>query len=594
MAKNNKHRADLSKTYRRILELVKPYWLRLLVAMLCMMLVASLTAATAYLVKPVLDEIFFKKDLRMLNILPLALIVLYVLKGACFFGQAYLMKYVGHSIIKQLRDELCSHIQTLPLSFFHKYETGTLMARITNDVNIVKGMVSDAVTGVLKDFFTIIGLLFVIFYRDWKLALIAITVFPVALVAIVRFGRRMRYLSTQCQEAIADMSSFLHEVFTGNRIVKAFGMESYESRRFFEKTLRLFKYEIKAVRIRSLSSPIMELLGGIGITFIVWYGGYKVITGASTPGTFFSFMAALIMLYSPVRKISPLYNTIQEGLAAAVRIYDILDTESDIVERDDATKLESVPHSVVFRNVSFKYEDQMVLKNISLEVESGEVIALVGMSGGGKTTLSNLIPRFYDVTEGAILIDGHDVRDLTIDSLRSQIGIVTQEPILFNDTIRNNIGYGNLDASEADIIAAVKAAYAHDFIEGFPDKFDTVVGERGARLSGGEKQRICIARALLRNAPILILDEATSSLDSESELAVQRALENLMKGRTTFVIAHRLSTIRHADRIIVIVNGKIIEAGKHEELLALHGEYFKLHEMQFEKNNQDEIVKSVL
>ncbi len=573
------------RIYRRILRLVKLQWLRLVVAMLCMMLVASLTAATAYLVKPVLDEIFFKKDLRMLKLLPLAIIVLYMLRGACYFGQAYLMNYVGHSIIKRLRDELYAHIQMLPLSFFHKHETGVLMARIINDVNIVKGMVSNAVTGILKDSFTIIGLLCVLFYRDWKLALIAITVFPLAVIPIVNFGRRTRRFSTRCQEAIADMSSLLHETFTGTRIVKAFGMEDYESRRFLEKTVRLFKYEMKAVWVKAMSSPVMELLGGIGAAFIIWYGGYKVITGTSTPGTFFSFMTALIMLYTPVKKLSPLNNIIQEGLAAAVRIYDIIDTGSDIIERKDAVVLNPRYHSVVFRNMYFKYEDQMVLRNISLEVKSGEVIALVGMSGGGKTSLVNLIPRFYDVTEGAILIDGHDIRDLTIASLRSQIGIVTQDPILFNDTIRNNIAYGRLDASESDVIAAAKAAYAYDFIQGFRDKFDTIVGEMGARLSGGEKQRICIARALLKNAPILILDEATSSLDTESELAVQRALENLMKDRTTFVIAHRLSTIRHADRIIVIVNGKIVEEGKHEELLALHGEYCKLHEMQFKNNN---------
>ncbi|MBW2331023.1 MAG: ABC transporter ATP-binding protein, partial [Deltaproteobacteria bacterium] len=543
-----------------------------------------LTAATAYLVKPVLDEIFFNKNVRMLKLLPLAIIMLYILRGAAYFGQAYLMNYVGQSIIKRLRDQLYSHIQMLPLSFFHKHETGVLMARIINDVNIVKGMVSNAVTALLKDSFTIIGLLFVIFYRDWKLALIAITVFPAAVVPIVKFGRRVRQFSTRCQEAIADMSSLLHETFTGTRIVKAFAMEPYENKRFFERTLQLFKYEMKAVKIKSMSSPVMELLGGIGITFIIWYGGYKVITGTSTPGTFFSFMAALIMLYAPVKRISPLNNVIQEGLAAAVRIYDILDTDSDIIERQDAVELEPKDHGVVFRNVSFKYDEQLVLRNINLEVKSGEVIALVGVSGGGKTTLVNLIPRFYDVTEGAILIDGHDVRDVTIGSLRRQTGIVTQDPILFNDTIRNNITYGNLNASEADIIAAARAAYAYDFTQSFHDKFDTIVGESGVRLSGGEKQRICIARALLRNAPILILDEATSSLDTESELAVQRALENLMKGRTTFVIAHRLSTVRHADRIIVIVNGTIVEEGKHEELLALRGEYSKLHEMQFDDN----------
>jgi subfamily B ATP-binding cassette protein MsbA len=553
--------------------------------MLCMMVVAALTAATAYIVKPVLDEIFFKKDLRMLKLLPFAIIILYILRGACHFGQAYLMNYVGHGIIKRLRDKLYSHIQMLSLSFFHKHDTGTLMARIINDVNKVKGMVSDAVTGVLKDSFTIIGLLFVIFYRDWKLALIAVTVLPVAVIPIVNFGRRMRKFSTRCQEAIADMSYLLHETFTGNKIVKAFGMESYENKRLFEKTARLFKYEIKAVIVRSMSSPVMELLGGIGIALIIWYGGYKVITGTSTPGTFFSFMAALIMLYGPIKKISKLNNVIQEGLAAAVRIYDILDTDSDVVESKNAIELKPRHHSVVFHNISFKYQDQIVLKNIDFEVKNSEIVALVGMSGGGKTTLANLIPRFYDVTEGAVLIDGHDIRDVTIKSLRNQIGIVTQDPILFNDTIRNNIAYGNLNASESEIFAAAEAAYAYDFIQSFPDKFETVVGERGMRLSGGERQRICIARALLKSAPILILDEATSSLDSESELLVQEALENLMKSRTTFVIAHRLSTIRSVDRIIVIVNGRVVEEGKHEDLLTLNGEYHKLYNMQFKNND---------
>ncbi len=583
MAKKQRD-TDLPEIYRRIFALVKPQWLRLLWAMFCMIMVAVLTAGTAYLVKPVLDEIFVKKDVTMLKLLPLAIIIIYVLRGAAYFGQAYLMNYVGFSIIKRLRDELYSHIQMLPLSFFHKNDTGVLMARIMNDVNIVKGMVSDAVTGALKDSFTIIGLLFVIFYRDWVLALIAVTILPVAVIPIVKFGRRMRKFSTRCQEAMADMSFLLHETLTGGRIVKAFGMESYENKRFFEKTSRLFKYEIRKAIVRSMSSPVMELLGGIGITAIIWYGGYKVIMGTSTPGTFFSFMAALIMLYAPIKKLSPLNNVIQEGMAAAVRVYDILDTCSEIEERQDAVMLEPGHHSVVFENVFFKYEEQMVLRNINLEVKSGDVVALVGMSGGGKTTMVDLIPRFYDVTEGAILIDGRDIRDVTIGSLRSQIGIVTQDPILFNDTIRKNIAYGNLDASESDIIAAAKAAYAYDFIQRFSNGFDTVVGEKGVRLSGGEKQRICIARALLKNAPILILDEATSSLDTESELAVQRGLDNLMMGRTTFVVAHRLSTIRNADRIIVIVDGRIVEKGKHEELLALQGEYHKLHQMQFENN----------
>ena len=545
-----------------------------------MLVIAACTAATAFLVKPVLDDIFFKKDVQMLRIIPLAVILIYFLRGACYFGQAYLMNYVGESIIRGLRDSLYNRIQDLPLSFFHRERTGVLMSRITNDVNIVKAMVSTAVTGGLRDCFTIVGLTGVIFYRDWKLALFALVILPIAFFPVVAFGRRVRRVSTGCQEAMADMSVFLHETFAGNKIVKAFGMEGYEKERFFQKTARLFRLEMKAVVARSLSSPIMEFLGGLGIAFIIWYGGYRVIQGTSTPGTFFSFMAAVLMLYDPVKKTARLNNAIQEGLAAAVRVYDILETESDIVEREDAIELKPKRHSVIFRNVSFKYEDQMVLKNINLEVKSGEVVALVGMSGGGKTTLVNLIPRFYDVSEGAILIDGHDIRDVTIASLRRQIGIVTQEPILFDDTVRNNIAYGNRQASHGDIIQAAKSAYAYDFIQALPNKFDTGVGELGARLSGGEKQRICIARALLKNAPILILDEATSSLDTESERAVQKALENLMRGRATLVIAHRLSTVRSADRIIVIVNGEIMEEGKHDTLLAAGGEYHKLYEMQ--------------
>ncbi len=545
-----------------------------------MLVIAACTAATAFLVKPVLDDIFFKKDVQMLKIIPLAVILIYFLRGACHFGQAYLMNYVGESIIRGLRDSLYNRIQDLPLSFFHRERTGVLMSRITNDVNIVKAMVSTAVTGGLRDCFTIVGLTGVIFYRDWKLALFALVILPIAFFPVVAFGRRVRRVSTGCQEAMADMSVFLHETFAGNKIVKAFGMEGYEKERFFQKTARLFRLEMKAVVARSLSSPIMEFLGGLGIAFIIWYGGYRVIQGTSTPGTFFSFMAAVLMLYDPVKKTARLNNAIQEGLAAAVRVYDILETESDIVEREDAIELKPKRHSVIFRNVSFKYEDQMVLKNINLEVKSGEVVALVGMSGGGKTTLVNLIPRFYDVSEGAILIDGHDIRDVTIASLRRQIGIVTQEPILFDDTTRNNIAYGNRQASHGDIIQAAKSAYAYDFIQALPNKFDTGVGELGARLSGGEKQRICIARALLKNAPILILDEATSSLDTESERAVQKALENLMRGRATLVIAHRLSTVRSADRIIVIVNGEIMEEGKHDTLLAAGGEYHKLYEMQ--------------
>jgi subfamily B ATP-binding cassette protein MsbA len=567
--------------HKRLIALIKENWIRLAFAMGCMLIVAASTSASAFLVKPVLDDIFFKKDINMLKLLPAAVVIIYVLRGLGMYGHEYLMSYVGQSIIRHLRNSLYNRIQDLPLSFFQKEKTGALMSRITNDVNIIKEMVSNSVTGALRDCFTIVGLTIVIFYRDWKMALFAFIVLPLAFLPVVKFGRRVRRVSTGCQEAMADLSSFLHETFAGNKIVKAFGMEAYEKKRFSEKTLDLFELEMKAVVAKSLSSPIMEFLGGFGVAFIIWYGGYKVISGTSTAGTFFSFMTAVIMLYDPVKKLSNLNNAIQQGLSAADRVFDVIERESDIKESDNPVKIQSGHHRVTFQNVFLKYDDAMVLKNIELDVKAGEIVAIVGMSGGGKTSLVNLIPRFYDVSEGGIRINGIDIRKTSIASLRRQLAIVTQDPILFNDTIRNNIAYGNPNASFDQIESAAKAAYAYDFIQRFPDKFETKTGELGGRLSGGEKQRICIARALLKDAPILILDEATSSLDTESEMLVQKALENLMKGRTTFVIAHRLSTISYAHRIVVIVGGRIVEEGKHEELIALRGEYYKLYQMQF-------------
>jgi subfamily B ATP-binding cassette protein MsbA len=576
----------LKNRHKHLLSLVKENKLRLFLAMVCMLVIAIATSATAFLVKPVLDDIFFNKDTQMLIIIPIVVILIYFLRGLGNYGQEYLMNYVGEGIIRNLRNDLYDRIQDLSLAFFHKEKTGVLMSRITNDVNIIKAMVSTAVTGSLKDSFTIVGLTLVIFYRDWKMALFAFLVLPLAFVPLVEFGRRVRRVSTGCQESMADLSSFLHETFAGNKIVKAFGMESYEKKRFFEKTLHLFKIEMKAVVARSLSSPIMEFLAGLGIAFIIWYGGSKVISGTSTAGTFFSFMAAVLMLYDPVKKLSGLNNAVQQGLAAADRVFDIIEMETDIKEKKNPVEIKRGPHRVFFENVFFKYEDVMVLEDINLDVKAGEVLALVGMSGGGKTSLVNLIPRFYDVTHGGIRIDGVNICNASISSLRDQMAIVTQEPILFNESVRNNIAYGKMSATDEEIIKAAKAAYAYDFIQRFPDKFDTNIGELGGRLSGGEKQRICIARALLKDAPILILDEATSSLDAEAEMLVQKALENLMKGRTTFVVAHRLSTIDYADRIAVIVNGRIVEEGKREELIAQKGEFFKLYQMQY-SNSQD-------
>ncbi len=581
---DKKNKSSDIELLKRLFPVVKNYWMRLTFAMICMLGIAGTTSTIAFIFKPIIDDIFIKKDADMLRLLPLAIIGIYIIQGVFHFGQAYLMNYVGQRVIKQLRDDLYSHIQTLSLSFFSRNKTGILMSRIINDVNLVKMMVSGAITGILKDFFTVIALLFVIFYRDWKLATLAVTVLPLAVIPLVKFGRRMRSASTGCQEATADMNVLLHETFSGTRIVKIFGMEDYENKRFFQRTFRLFRNELKAVTVRAMSPSVIDLLGAIGISFIIWYGGYNVLKGTATPGTFFSFMAAVSMLFKPVRRMSVLNNTLQEGLAAAVRIYDIMDTKPEVREKENTKNIPLGSHSVTFRNVSFKYEDDLVLKNIDLRVSAGEVLALVGTSGGGKTSLVNLIPRFYDVCEGSIMIDDTDIRDITLASLRRQIAMVTQDTILFNDTIRNNIAYGNLNASEEDITRAARAAYAYDFIKALPNGFDTMAGEMGARLSGGEKQRICIARALLKNAPVLILDEATSALDTVSELAVQKALENLMKGRTTFVIAHRLSTVRSADRIVVIVKGTIVEEGEHEELLAMKGEYFKLHELQFKND----------
>jgi len=571
--------------FKRLLTLAKPHIPKFLLAMLCMLAVGATTAVLAALVKPVLDDIFIKRNVQMLKLIPIAIIVIYLIKGACSYGQTVIMNFIGQRVITDLRNDLYNHIQRQPLSFFSKNPTGILMSRITNDVNLIQGAVSEAVTSLFKDSFTIVGLIILIFYRDWKMAIIAAVVFPLTIYPIAKFGEKMRKVATRTQVTMGSLTSLLQETISGTRIVKAFGMEDHEGKRFAKENEDLFRLFMKSVSIRALSSPFMEFLGGVAIAVIVLYGGFQVLKGTSTPGNFFSFLTALIMLYEPVKRLTNVNNTIQQGISAAIRVFGVLDITPEIRNSEHAIELPKISKNIEVGNVTFRYDDEPVLKNINLTIRQGEVIAFVGMSGGGKTTLVNLIPRFYDVTEGEILIDDHDIRDVTMESLRDQIAIVTQQTILFNDTVRNNIAYGDIKKSKDDIINAARAANAYDFIMNLPEKFDTVIGELGARLSGGERQRISIARALLKDAPILILDEATSSLDTESELEVQEALENLMKGRTTLVIAHRLSTISHANRIIVLVDGQIVEEGTHDELLMQSGEYYKLYNMQFRDNS---------
>ena len=571
---------NLKDRHRHILALVKKNTGRLIMAAICSLMISAATTAMGYLIKPVIDDIFVNRNTTGLIVLPLVVIMVFLVNGMGRYGQEYFMNYVGEDIIRRLRNRLYDRIQDLSLAFFQKERTGTLMSRITNDVNILKSMVSTAVTSSMRDIASIVGLTAVIFYQNWRMAILAFFVLPLAFWPIFILGQKVRRVSTGCQEAMADLSAFLHETFAGNKIVKAFVMENHEKQRFFNQTQRLFDLEIKGVKVRALSGPIMEVFGGLGIAFVIWYGGSEVIAGKTTPGTFMSFLACVLLLYDPVRKLSNLNNTIQQGMAAADRVFDVIETPTDIKDPDTPQAIAALPHDLRFENVHFTYGDQDVLKGIDLTVAQGQVLALVGMSGGGKSTLANLIPRFFDVTDGRVLIDGIDIREFAIADLRRQISIVTQEPILFNETVRDNIAYGSVNASEDRIVQAAKDAFAHDFIMRFPNGYDTMIGELGGRLSGGEKQRLCIARALIKDAPILILDEATSSLDSEAEAVVQKALENLMQGRTTIVIAHRLSTISGADRIAVIVNGAIVEEGTHEELLSRGGEYKKLYTMQ--------------
>lgn len=581
--------------FKRLLQMAKPYTMRFILAMIFMLIAGGLQASLPLVSKPAIDEIFVSKDMTALTWIPFLIIGIFLFKGLCSYGQVILMSSIGMRIVTDLRNKLYECIQRQSLAFFTENSTGILMSRITNDVLSVQTTVSEAVTALVKDSFTLICLVGVIFYTDWKLALIAMVVFPLTAYPIAHFGKKMRKVTTASQITMGTLTSLLQETISGTRIVKAFGMEKYESKRFSVENERLFSLVMKTISVNAISSPLMEFLGGLGIAAVIFYGGYSVVHGYSTPGKFFSFLAALLMLYEPVKRLTNINNTINQGIAGGERIFSIIDRVPDIIDKPSAVNLPQITKSIDIENVTFRYEEKPVLKNINLSIKAGEVVAFVGMSGGGKTSLVNLIPRFYDVSEGRVLIDGVDIRDVKLQSLRSQVAIVTQQTILFNDTVKNNIAYGDIQRTDEDIVNAAKAANAHDFIVKLPQGYESNIGELGTKLSGGEKQRISIARALLKDAPILILDEATSSLDTEAEIEVQDALDNLMKGRTTLVIAHRLSTIRNADRIIALVNGEIVEEGNHETLMAKKGEYYRLYNLQFkdEGNGNDRLAKDM-
>nr|WP_320010260.1 lipid A export permease/ATP-binding protein MsbA [uncultured Desulfobulbus sp.] len=575
----------------RLSKVLRPYLKSLVIAMVAMILVGGFNSFQAYMVKPLLDEIFFEKNGSLLNLLPLGLVLVFFCKGIFYFLYSYLLERSAQSVIRDLRHAVYAHINRLPLSYFHKTPTGEIISRIVNDVVILQAAVSYSLVQLLRDVCSVVGLLCVIFYMDWRLALMSLVFIPMSVGPIVFFGRRFRKISVSYQTKIGEATSNLQETVSGARIVKAFCMEQDEVNRFGKKLQEIMDTLLLDTKNRCISHPLIECIGGIGMAFIIWFGGREVLNGHSTPGTFMSFLTALILLYEPIKGLSKINSTFQQGVAAAGRVFALLDIKPDIEERRDAITLPPFEREILLEDVSFCYEaDRPVLKHLNLRLQRGEVLAVVGPSGSGKTTLANLIPRFYEVSEGSLKIDDHEIRDLTLHSLRSQIALVTQQTILFNDSVRNNIAYGRKTCTEEEIYEAARAAYAYDFIMELPQGFDTVIGESGARLSGGQQQRVSIARAILKDAPILILDEATSSLDTESEREVQRALENLMKNRTTIIIAHRLSTVKNADRIIVLKDGVLVEEGTHEALLEQQGEYFSLYRLQFSHDNHEAAV----
>ena len=570
---------------------VRPQARRIALALGCMAVVAASTAALAKQMEPILDQVFAEQSGSTLLTVAFTVLAIFVVKGVAGYGQAVAMNHVGQRIVADLQRRLFEHLMRSDLAFFHDHAPGQLISRFVNDTTLLRNAVSGTLTSLGKDSLTLIFLVGVMFYQDWLLACVSFVVLPPAAFAIAQIGRRMRKVSKSSQAQAGAFTELLDEAFQGARQVKAYGMEAHESARAGAAIERLFGLLTKAARVRAAVHPIFETLGGLAIVAVMLYGGHQVMEGGKTPGAFFSFITALLLAYDPLKRLANLNANLQEGLAAAERVFALLDTGPAIVDRPEARALEVRGGAVALRNVSFSYgageHAVPALNRLDLTVPAGATVALVGASGAGKSTVLNLIPRFFDATAGHVTIDGQDVREVTIESLRAALALVSQESMLFDDTVRANILYGRPSASEAEMIEAAAAADADGFIAALPQGYDTPVGPRGVKLSGGQRQRVTIARAMLRDAPILLLDEATSSLDSESERQVQAAIQRLTKGRTTLVIAHRLSTVVGADRIYVLDRGHAVESGTHAELLARNGAYARLYALQFAAEDAD-------
>lgn len=568
--------------YLRILSYIKPYMHRLIFAMFCTIMAAAGNLYIPWIIKDMIDEVLADKNGTMLNWIAASIIAIFVVRGLFWYGQNYLMSYVGQSVIIDIRAAVFKKLQRLSVSFYDKNKTGTIMSYVTNDVNALQSAMVENTIEMITEGFILIGSVVAMIYLDWRLTLFTVCTFPVVLWFMEFFGKKIRKTGGRIQECTADITSVLQESVASARVIKSFVREDYEVDRFDVENRANFRANMKNAQLMATLTPVVELVAAIGVTMIIWYGGNNVINGTITAGSLVAFLAYAVNISNPIKRLTRVIGNIQKALAAAQRVFMIIDMPEEIAESRDAKQLPEVSGKVEFQNVSFAYDDKgNVITDLSFSVKPGEVIAIVGPSGAGKSTIANLLPRFYDVNKGDIKIDGHSVREVTLDSLREQVGIVPQETMLFNGSVYNNILYGRLDATKEEIEAAAKAANAHDFIMQLTDGYETKLGDRGVNLSGGQRQRIAIARAILKNPRILILDEATSALDTESERVVQEALDRLMVGRTSFVIAHRLSTVKNADKILVLEKGNLVESGTHDELLALDGLYAHLYKIQY-------------